>query len=150
MSNGKAKCKSLKQIRKSIADANGIEYAVRECPYQGECTGTCPKCEAEVKYLEDELAKRASLGKKIILAGVGVAALGTVACSGPDSVIIDPMELGGEPTLMEQDVMGEFVDPCTDSEDCSEEYISSEEYIESTSEVIEGGITCDNPDGMVE
>ena len=40
---GKDKCRMLKQIRKKIADANDIPYFVEECPYQGECRGTCPK-----------------------------------------------------------------------------------------------------------
>lgn len=67
---GKNKCKILKQIRQKIADENDIPYVTRECTYQGECKGTCPKCEAELRYLEQELAKRQALGK-----GVAVAAL---------------------------------------------------------------------------
>ena len=37
MNRGKHTCRILKQIRKQIADANGIEYVVSECKYQGEC-----------------------------------------------------------------------------------------------------------------
>ena len=54
--NGKSKCKILKDIRKKIAEDNDISYVTSECKYQGECSGTCPKCEAEVRYLEEELA----------------------------------------------------------------------------------------------
>ena len=61
--NGKNRCRILKDIRKRIADANGIEYAISECKFKGDCLGTCPKCESEVRYLERELEKRRSLGQ---------------------------------------------------------------------------------------
>ena len=50
MANGKRTCKILKEIRRQIAEANDIEYVVEECQYKGDCLGTCPKCEAEVRY----------------------------------------------------------------------------------------------------
>ena len=68
--NGKSKCKMLKEIRKKIAEENDIEYITSECKFQGDCRGTCPKCEAELKYLEDELKKRRSVGKKVAVAGI--------------------------------------------------------------------------------
>lgn len=71
--NGKSKCKILKQIRKEIAEANDIEYVTSECKFQGECTGTCPKCEAEVRYLEQELSKRVKAGKAVAVAGIAAA-----------------------------------------------------------------------------
>ena len=74
--SGKAKCKALKEIRQKIAEENDIEYVVSECTYQGECTGTCPRCEAELRYLEKELERRKKLGVAVTIAGVG---LGTVA-----------------------------------------------------------------------
>ena len=67
---GKDKCRILKQIRQQIADANDIEYITKECTYQGECRGTCPKCEAELRYLEEQLALRQSRGKKAVIAAV--------------------------------------------------------------------------------
>ncbi len=82
---GKAKCKILKEIRQRIADENDIPYVTRECTYQGSCSGTCPKCESELQYLERELEKRRRLGK-----GVAVTALctgiviGTAACAEND------------------------------------------------------------------
>ena len=51
MMQGKQTCKILKEIRKQVARANDIEYVVSECQYKGDCLGTCPKCEAEVRYL---------------------------------------------------------------------------------------------------
>lgn len=71
--NGKSKCKLLKDIRRQIAESNDIAYVTSECKFQGECTGTCPKCEAEVRYLEQELQKRRQLGKSVAVAGVAAA-----------------------------------------------------------------------------
>ena len=55
MAKGKQTCKILKEIRKQIAAENDIKLVIEECTYQGDCRGTCPKCEAEVRYLEREL-----------------------------------------------------------------------------------------------
>ena len=78
---GKNKCKILKEIRQRIADENEIPYVTRECSYQGECTGTCPKCEAELRYLEQELEKRRSLGKTVAVAAVAAGlSLSLAAC----------------------------------------------------------------------
>ena len=50
---GKEKCKALKKLRAQIADANEIQWVTEECPYEGECPGTCPRCEEEVRMLEE-------------------------------------------------------------------------------------------------
>lgn len=71
---GKQKCKALKEIRKQIADANEIPLVVSNCTYKGKCSGTCPKCEEELRYLEEELEKRRRLGKIVIIAGVSISA----------------------------------------------------------------------------
>ena len=55
MKRGKQTCRILKDIRRQIAEANDIEFITSECQYQGDCLGTCPKCEAEVRYLEQQL-----------------------------------------------------------------------------------------------
>ena len=79
---GKNKCKILKEIRQRIADENDIPYLTRECTYQGECSGTCPKCEAELRYLEQELEKRRSLGKAVAVAAVAAGlSLSLSACT---------------------------------------------------------------------
>ena len=80
MAKGKKTCKKLKEIRKEIAKSNDIAYVTTECKYQGDCAGTCPKCEAEVRYLEEELEKRRSAGKKVVLAGVAAAMLFSAGC----------------------------------------------------------------------
>lgn len=70
---GKKKCKILKEIRAQIAEANDIAYVVEECGYKGNCRGTCPRCEQEVQYLEQELEKKRRLGKKVAVAGIAGA-----------------------------------------------------------------------------
>ena len=95
--NGKSKCKVLKDIRKKIAEANDIAYITSECKYQGECSGTCPKCEAEVRYLEEELTKRKNLGK--IVAVAGIAATLVVASAGCD--VTFPNQTAGAPLSQE-------------------------------------------------
>ncbi len=88
---GKEKCKILKQIRKKIADANDIPYVVEECPHQGECRGTCPKCEAELRQMERELSLRRRIGKGIAVVGVAAGVMAsTTACDAGD--VIDLIE----------------------------------------------------------
>ena len=74
---GKQKCTILKEIRRKIALENGIPYQTRDCTHTGECSGTCPFCESEVRYLESELKKKASLGEKVKIAAIcaGMAAM---------------------------------------------------------------------------
>ena len=79
---GKEKCRILKQIRQRIADENEIPYVTRECGFRGECRGTCPRCESELRYLEQQLALRASLGKRVAIAALCASlGLGAAACS---------------------------------------------------------------------
>ncbi len=93
--SGKGKCNILKAIRRKIAEKNNIAYAPSECNYQGECSGTCPKCESEVRYLESELAKQKNLGKSVAVAGVAAAlVVGATGCDAniPDQTAGVPME----------------------------------------------------------
>ena len=83
MSKGKQTCKILKEIRKQIAAENDIELVTSECTHKGDCKGTCPKCEAEVRYLERELEKRQRLGKAAIFAGMTLGTAITAASCGP-------------------------------------------------------------------
>lgn len=59
----KEKCKRLKAIRKKLADGLGIDLKQRECTFEGECRGTCPKCRQE-----EEALNRALLGKAAAVA----------------------------------------------------------------------------------
>ena len=88
---GKQKCKILKEIRQRIADENDIPYVTRECTHQGNCAGTCPRCESELRYLERQLALRSSMGKR-----VAVAALCAGMTLGAAGCISAPRSGGGE------------------------------------------------------
>ncbi len=85
MARGKQTCKILKEIRRQIAEANGIEFATSECRYRGDCLGTCPKCESEVRYLEQQLRSRQRMGKAIALAGISAGMILMSGCSGTSS-----------------------------------------------------------------
>ncbi|MBD5366177.1 MAG: energy transducer TonB [Bacteroides sp.] len=82
MARGKQTCKILKEIRRQIAEANGIEFVTSECRYKGDCLGTCPKCEAEVRYLEQQLRARSLTGKAVALAGISAGMILMSGCSG--------------------------------------------------------------------
>ena len=88
---GKEKCRILKEIRQKIADENGIEYITSECKHKGDCRGTCPKCEQEVRDLQRELDKKRRLGRSVAVIGVaaGIALTG-VSCTD------EPEELNGD------------------------------------------------------
>ena len=81
MGKGKDLCDTLKTIRKAIADANGIEYVPGKCTNDDECCGTCPACEAEVRYIERELKFRRLAGKAVTVAGIAIGAASFAACS---------------------------------------------------------------------
>ena len=90
---GKEKCRILKQIRAEIAKANDIEWVVSECKHKGNCKGTCPKCEQEVRQLETALAKREALGKTVAVVGISASvALSVTGCFNPF-----PQTTSGEP-----------------------------------------------------
>ena len=104
MAKGKQTCKILKEIRKQIAAENDIKLVIEECTYQGDCLGTCPKCEAEVRYLERELEKRQRSGKAAVVAGLSIGLLGAsqVALAQTlDSLRMDTIE-----EVAEQEVFG--------------------------------------------
>ena len=78
MAKGKSTCKLLKDIRQQIADANGISYQPKECHHKGDCAGTCPACEAEIRYLERELKARKGNGFGMKVAGIAAGICATV------------------------------------------------------------------------
>ena len=78
MVKGKSTCKLLKDIRQQIADANGISYQPKECHHKGDCAGTCPACEEEIRYLERELKARKGNGFGMKVAGIAAGICATV------------------------------------------------------------------------
>ena len=78
MTKGRSTCKLLKSIRQQIADANGISYQPKECHHKGDCAGTCPACEAEIRYLERELKASKGNGFGMKVAGIAAGICATV------------------------------------------------------------------------
>lgn len=79
MKRGKHICNQLKAVRRQIADENGIPLEQRECTHTGPCRGTCPYCEAEMRFLEQALTRRLAMGKVATVAGL---TLSLAACGG--------------------------------------------------------------------
>ena len=78
MDKSKITCETLKAIRKQVADANGIVYTPAKCDFEGVCTGTCPACESEREYIENQLSLKRKAGEIVQIAGL-VAGLTTLA-----------------------------------------------------------------------
>jgi len=111
MARGKQTCKILKEIRRQIAEANDIEFVTSECRYKGDCLGTCPKCEAEVRYLEQQLRSRQLMGKAVVLAGLSAGMIAFSGCGSSSNQTADDSDnLQGEPMelLEDRDIEGEL------------------------------------------
>ncbi len=106
MAKGKQTCKILKEIRKQIAAENDIKLVIEECTYQGDCLGTCPKCEAEVRYLERELERRQRMGKAAIFAGMTIGTAITAAGCGPLAPTPNGMMENPRDTIVASDTIG--------------------------------------------
>ena len=124
---GKNICKELKTIRKRIADENGIPLEIKECTYEGPCRGTCPRCESEVRYLENALAHKIKFGKVATVAGM---ALGLASCGGQvleGEVPMDDSFLEDEPPT------GDTIDTMPAKshwrEDCSIDVVCGEDIV---------------------
>lgn len=83
MNRGKRTCEILKEVRRTVARENSIPLTEHECAFEGECRGTCPYCEAEVRHLERELQRRISLGKAVTVAGIAVSSFVMGGCQSP-------------------------------------------------------------------
>lgn len=116
MSKGKRKCEILKAVRKQIADANGIPYEPRVCTYKGDCQGTCPACESEVRYLERELSACRKAGGAVKIAGlVSVMSLASCGSDTPTNINVPTNGVGeGEPVEAPFDSnASKSTEPCT-------------------------------------
>ena len=78
MEDGRTICKVLKDVRQKIANENGISYHPEECHHKGECTGTCPGCEKEIRYLEEQLKNKQHSGFGLKVAGIAAGVCVTV------------------------------------------------------------------------
>jgi len=82
MKRGKKICNALRDVRRQIALANDIPYETTDCHHEGECQGTCPKCEAEVRYIENQLSLRRAAGKAVSLVGLSLGISAAFASCG--------------------------------------------------------------------
>ena len=109
---GKKKCRILKGIRLKIAAANGISYAPHKCNHKGDCKGTCPACEEEIRYIENELSNRHSLGKAAVVVGtaigIGALATGMSSCHTSGHIV-------GKTPAVERELEGDVAAPSSDS-----------------------------------
>ena len=143
---GKQKCKILKEIRRQIAEQNDIRYVIEECTHKGNCRGTCPKCEWEVRMLERELEKRRASGKKVALAGISAGFLLT-SCSPIDTVkdlvssVASPLQgdMQAENTETYAELMGETVPEETETLAGEPAYTETEEG-ETVAEEVTAGV----------
>ena len=136
MQRGKSICKQLKAVRHRIAEENNIPLEQRECTYDGPCRGTCPRCEAEVRYLEKSLAQRLHLGKAATVAGLS---LSLVACGGqqPD----------GQGPLVKNDSLAspsDTIETTLPPDDSSANRTEQKDIIEENSEIIMDGICIED------
>ena len=84
---------------------------VEECKHKGECKGTCPKCEADLKMLERELSLRHKIGKTVAIAGIAAGMMTmTTGCDIDDVTSALKQIVGIE---SHNPVMGEMLPPET-------------------------------------
>lgn len=127
--DGKQCCKTLKAVRKKVADENGIPYEPIECTHEGYCRGTCPACEAEVRYIEQQLDLRRLAGKTVKIVGLASSMLALSACSSIDSsrasgakLAPDSVAFSEEPVELEGDVVA-VVEPVDGNDEGSDTII---------------------------
>lgn len=71
MNYGTIKCKTLKSIRKKIAELNGLKVDDKVCSFADICkTGTYPMCEKELERLEMEINQKIERGEKVYIEGI--------------------------------------------------------------------------------
>lgn len=105
MFKGKKTCEMLKAVRKQIADANNIPFEPIHCTHKGNCRGTCPACESETRYIEEQLDLRRLAGQTIKIVGVATSLFAMSACNtappvepslpSNDSVDAEPLPITG-------------------------------------------------------
>ena len=116
---GKEKCNLLKEIRKNIAELNGIKYEPRECNEDICNSGTCSLCEQEAEQLLSALREKETAGSPIridveSIEGFGYLATEPFEYDGPD------MPLAGVPVCDTDEIaapeekeieMGQIISP---------------------------------------
>ena len=86
---GKDKCDQLREIRRKIAKANNIEYEPAECFHTGSCAGTCPACDAEIRYLDEQLEQKRARGETINLTGLAAEDVSSAMEPCPEEEVLE-------------------------------------------------------------
>ena len=125
---GKEVCRTLKEIRAEIARQNDIPWETEECTFEGACRGTCPRCEAEVRRLEEALAKRRRLCKAVALAGVAAGMVTALSGCSAVEALIDAARPVATPALGEEIVVGQIA-PADDPMDAALPALEADEVL---------------------
>ena len=126
----KEKCNVLKTVRKQMADKLGIDLHQKECTFEGECSGTCPKCAHEEKILNSALLKKGAAAASAALLTATLAGCTPLDVQGNMQPIDPPAiendggdtdsgELSGDVVILpedddescDNDIMGEMIPP---------------------------------------
>ena len=83
--NGKEKCEFLRNIRKNMAEVNGIHYEPFKCEHEGDCSGTCAYCENEASELLEEIKEKQKAGETIQIDQEAIALLEEMAIQNVNS-----------------------------------------------------------------
>ncbi len=94
---GRRVCDVLKEIRNKIAKEGNLKLNQKECKFKGECSGTCPTCETELKKINETFDHK----KLLSIAGCIGMALPMTACS---TDIPKTDELQGD-VIYEEDIL---------------------------------------------
>lgn len=139
---GKELCEFLKNVRRKLAEANGISYEPRECSHEGDCPGTCPLCDAELQSLLSEIEKMEAEGKPVNLDVLtdeekAFLAHGTIEPKdeeeeGKDG-LIEVREMG----LVAEPLMGDVAAPDEGDED-DEQTLMGEPRLENPPQILAG------------
>lgn len=98
MTHGKHTCETLKAIRQQIADANDIQYTPKKCSFKGECNGTCPACEQERQYIEQQLSMKQKAGHVIKIVGLAAGMTMAVCNEAQAQTTIDSLAIENKET----------------------------------------------------
>lgn len=76
------------------------------CYHKGDCAGTCPACESEVEFLEKKISNKRSIGKAVLVAGIGLTSI--AAMTGTPSKTTIPID-NGIPSLVGDSIVQDEV-----------------------------------------
>ena len=99
---GKKICKTLKDVRLQVARANDIPYEPAVCHHEGDCLGTCPKCDEELRYITEQLRWRSAMGKAVTVVGLSLGLMPLASCQSGifghqvNGMLEPPPELDGD------------------------------------------------------